>query len=315
MARSKLLEDVRDTLRLRHYSYRTEKSYIYWIRKFILFHQKRHPAEMGKDEIRNYLTFLARQRKVSASTQNQALSALLFLYKHVLQKEIGYIDQIERAKKPKRIPVVFSKAEAQKILAQLNGKYWLAAALMYGAGLRVLECMRLRVKDIDFDYSQINVRDGKGHKDRITLLPENLKSPLKRHLQQRRALHQRDLKNAKGSVKMPMALKRKYLNAQYEWKWQYVFAATSHYFDPDDKVERRHHLHESVLQRAVKDAMRGAGIVKHGSCHTFRHSFATHLLAGGYDIRTVQELLGHNDVSTTMIYTHVIEAVLAQQIL
>ncbi len=306
MARSQLLEDVRDTLRLRHYSYRTEKSYIYWIRKFILFHQKRHPTEMGKDEIRNYLTFLARKRQVSASTQNQALSALLFLYKHVLQKDIGYIDQIERAKKPKRIPVVFSKAEAQKLLAQLNGKYWLAAALMYGAGLRVLECMRLRVKDIDFDYSQINVRDGKGHKDRITVLPENLKSPLKRHLQQRLALHQRDLKNGKGSVKMPMALKRKYLNAQYEWKWQYVFAATSHYFDPDDKVERRHHLHESVLQRAVKDAMRRAGVVKHGSCHTFRHSFATHLLASGYDIRTVQELLGHSDVSTTMIYTHVL---------
>ena len=252
MARSKLLEDVRDTLRVRHYSYRTEKSYIYWIRKFILFHQKRHPAEMGKDEIRNYLTFLARKRQVSASIQNQALSALLFLYKHVLQKETGYIDQIERAKKPKRIPVVFSKAKAQKILAQLNGKYWLAAALMYGAGLRVLECMRLRVKDIDFDYSQINVRDGKGHKDRITVLPENLKSPLKRHLQQRRALHQRDLKNGKGSVKMPMALKRKYLNAQYEWKWQYVFAATSHYFDPDDKVERRHHLHESFLQNRSK---------------------------------------------------------------
>lgn len=306
MGRSKLLEEVRSVIRLRHYSYRTEKSYVYWIRQFIIFHQRRHPSSMGAQEISDFLTFLARQRRVAASTQNQALSALLFLYKKVLNQEIEFISDIHRAKKPKRIPVVFSKTEVNRILDELSGKYWLAAALMYGAGLRVLECMRLRVKDIDFDYQQLTVRSGKGQKDRTTMLPQNIVNALKRHLRQRCKLHQRDLKNGKGSVKMPMALKRKYANAQDEWGWQYLFPATSHFYDPDDKVERRHHLHESAMQRGVKDAIRRAGIAKHGSCHTFRHSFATHLLEAGYDIRTVQELLGHQDVRTTMIYTHVL---------
>ncbi len=261
---------------------------------------------MGEKEINHFLTYLALNQKVAASTQNQALSALLFLYKAVLKKEIGWIGNIRHAKKPKRLPVVFTRDETNKVLLQLDGKYWLVAALLYGAGLRLMECLRLRVKDLDFDYHQITVRDGKGQKDRRTMLPLSLHTPLKRHLKRVKALHKNDLNQGNGRVALPTALNRKYPNADREWSWQYVFPASTLYFDPLGKLQRRHHLHESAMQRAMKEATRKAGITKTGSCHTLRHSFATHLLEDGYDIRTVQELLGHKDVRTTMVYTHVL---------
>jgi len=291
---------------MKHYSYRTEKSYIRWIRKFVLFHNKRHPQEMAEQEIKQFLNYLADNQKVAASTQNQALSAVLFLYKEVLRKELGLVQNIHWAKKPVRLPVVLTSEEATRVLNHLEGKYKLAASLMYGSGLRLLECLRLRVKDVDFDYHQLLVRDGKGQKDRKTMLPVKMVEPLKEHLRQRKAMYDQDLTVGRGSVKLPGALNRKYPNAAQDWRWQYVFPASSHFFDPEDKVHRRHHLHESAMQRAVRDAVRKSGITKRASCHTFRHSFATHLLEQGYDIRTVQELLGHNDVRTTMIYTHVL---------
>ncbi len=306
MEKRKLLDEVRAVLRIKNYSYRTEKSYIRWIRKFILFHNKRHPQDMAEPEIKLFLNYLADNQKVAASTQNQALSAVLFLYKKVLQKEIGFVQNIHWANKPVRLPVVMTRDEAIKVLSHLDGKYKLAACLMYGSGLRLLECLRLRVKDIDFDYLQLMVRDGKGQKDRKTMLPVKLVEPLREHLRQRKTLHDRDVAAGRGSVKLPGALNRKYPNAANQWIWQYLFSATSHFFDPEDQVHRRHHLHESALQRAVKQAVRKSGITKRASCHTFRHSFATHLLENGYDIRTVQELLGHNDIRTTMIYTHVL---------
>ena len=306
MKKGRLLDEVREILRIKNYSYRTEKSYIRWIYKFILFHQKRHPQDMAEPEITQFLNYLADNHKVAASTQNQALSAILFLYKKVLRKEIGFVQDIHWAKKPVRVPVVLTSDEAMRVLRLLEGKYRLAASLMYGSGLRLLECLRLRVQDVDFDYLQLTVRDGKGQKDRKTMLPAKMVSPLKEHLRQRKIMHDQDLASGCGSVKLPGALNRKYANAACDWRWQYVFPATSHFFDPLDKVHRRHHLHESAMQRAIRVAVRKSGMTKRATCHTLRHSFATHLLERGYDIRTVQELLGHSDVRTTMVYTHVL---------
>jgi len=297
---------VREAIRLRHYSLRTEDSYLHWIKRFILFHGKRHPAEMGEAEIGQFLSALAVEHHVSASTQNQALNALLFLYRHVLDLNPGWIDNVVRAKQPQRLPVVLRKHEVKALLDAMEGVHWIMGHLLYGAGLRLLECLRLRVKDIDFSANHIVVREGKGHKDRITMLPLVVKEPLVAHLSQVRELHQQDLARGFGSVYLPDALHRKYPNAPKEWGWQWVFPATQISVDPRSGEQRRHHLHEVVLQRAVRAAARRAGLIKPVGCHTLRHSFATHLLEDGYDIRTIQELLGHKDVSTTMIYTHVL---------
>ena len=302
----RLLDQVRQAIRTRHYSYRTEKAYVHWIKRFIFFHNKRHPAEMAETEIARFLSSLATERHVSASTQNQALNALLFLYREILKKDIGYVDGVVRAKRPHRLPIVLTRQEVRSILGCLNGSDWLMAMLLYGAGLRLMECLRLRVKDIDFTSNQIVVRAGKGDKDRHTMLPAAVKEPLAKHLDLIKRQHQRDLERGLGRVALPNALERKCPNAGKEWGWQWVFPATSHYTDRVTGERRRHHLHESVLQKAVKEAVREAGIPKPASPHTFRHSFAMHLLEDGYDIRTVQELLGHNDVTTTMVYTHVL---------
>lgn len=301
----KLLDQLRSAIRVRHYSIRTEEAYVHWVCEFILFHHKRHPDEMGEAEVGRYLTHLAVNRKVTASTQNQALSALVFLYRNVLNRELGHFQDVERAKKPQRLPVVFTREEVRSVLSKLEGTQWLMASLLYGAGLRLMECLRLRIKDLDFSYRQIVVRDGKGQKDRVTPLPEILLAPLQRHLEKVKALHEQDLKGGFGEVYLPDALGRKYPNAAREWGWQYVFPSRNRSVDPRSGIIRRHHQDENTLQRAVSAAVRAAGLTKPGSCHTFRHSFATHLLEGGYDIRTVQELLGHQDVRTTMIYTHV----------
>lgn len=306
MSKPKLLDQVRDAIRVKHYSMRTEEAYVHWIKRFIFFHEKRHPLHMGEPEVSKFLSYLAVEGKVSASTQNQALSALLFLYQEVLKQELGWINNVKRAKKPSHVPVVFTKEEAKAVLLRLEGTKWLMASLLYGAGLRLMECLGLRVKDIDFSYNQIVVRDGKGGKDRLTMLPESLKAPLKKHLEKVRILHEQDLKEGFGKVYLPFALAKKYPNAEREFAWQYVFPSSNRSLDPRSGIERRHHIYETVLQKAIKAAVRAAGINKPASCHTFRHSFATHLLEDGYDIRTVQELLGHKDVSTTMIYTHVL---------
>jgi integron integrase len=307
----KLLDQVRNVIRRKHYSIRTEQTYTDWIRRFILFHGKRHPSEMGESEVTSFLTSLAREGNVAASTQNQALSALLFLYKEVLKQQIGWLDKVERAKKPARLPVVLTRDEVHKIFAHLHGMHRLMGGLLYGSGLRLMECVRLRVKDIDFGYLRITVRDGKGAKDRVTMLPTNLAEPLERHLRKVRIQHEEDLEAGFGGVYLPSALERKLPNAQKEWCWQYVFPSVRLSLDPRAKadrepVKRRHHVEEGALQIAVKKAVRAADVNKAASCHTLRHSFATHLLENGYDIRTVQELLGHKDVSTTMIYTHVL---------
>jgi integron integrase len=302
----KLLDQVRQSIRTRHYSYRTEKAYVHWIKRFIFFHNKRHPSDMAEAEIAKFLSALASESHVSASTQNQALNALLFLYREVLNKDIGYVNGVVRAKRPHRLPVVLTRQEVRSILGVLDSSDWLMAMLLYGAGLRLMECLRLRVKDIDFTSNQIVVRAGKGDKDRHTMLPTAVKDPLAKHLDVIKRQHQRDLERGLGRVTLPNALERKYPNAGKEWGWQWVFPATSHYIDKVTGERRRHHLHESVLQKAVKKAVRQASVTKPASPHTFRHSFATHLLEDGYDIRTVQELLGHRDVSTTMIYTHVL---------
>jgi len=280
----KLLDQVRDVLRRKHYSFRTEQVYLDWIRRFILFHSKRHPNDMAEREVTEFLTHLARERKVAASTQNQALSALLFLYKEVLQREIGWLDQVDH----------------------LHGTHRLMAGLLYGSGLRLMECVRLRVKDVDFGYAHVVVRDGKGAKDRVTMLPVNLAQGLERHLQKVKALHEEDLEAGLGAVYLPVALARKYPNAEREWSWQYIFPSARISLDPRSQEKRRHHVEESSLQLAMKKAVHAAGIFKPATCHSLRHSFATHVLENGYDIRTVQELLGHKDVSTTMIYTHVL---------
>jgi|SRR6478672_4509053 integron integrase len=301
----KLLDQVRESIRARHYSPRTEETYVHWIKRFVIFHDKRHPTEMAEMEIARFLSSLATESRVSPSTQNQALNAILFLYRVVLRKNIGYVDGVIRAKRPRRLPVVLTKDEVKSVLNGLRGTPWLMAMLLYGAGLRLMECCHLRVKDIDFAQNQILIRAGKGDKDRHTTLPAVLKEPLLRHLDIVKRQHENDIARGVGRVALPDALERKYPNAGKEWGWQWVFPATSHFTDRITGEKRRHHLHESVLQRAFKEA-RLKAISKPATCHTLRHSFATHLLQDGYDIRTVQELLGHKDVSTTMIYTHVL---------
>lgn len=304
--RGGLLGRVRDAVRRRHYSYRTEKAYLQWIRRFILFHGKRHPGEMGEAEVAAFLTHLAVERRVAAATQNQALNAILFLYKRVLEREIGLIGGVTRAKGASRLPVVLTPEEVLSVLQRLEGRDWLMGSLMYGGGLRVMECVRLRVKDVDFGFQQILIRDGKGRKDRAVPLPRAVVSALREQLCEVRRMHGNDLADGFGQVSLPGALARKYPNAAGEWGWQYVFPASRRARDPYSGAWKRHHLDESVIQRAIRQAVRGAGIVKPVSCHTLRHSFATHLLAAGHDIRTIQELLGHRDVRTTMIYTHVL---------
>ncbi len=276
------------------------------VRRFILYHQKRHPREMGVDEIRQYLSHLATDGKVAASTQNVALCALLFLYRQVLAIDLPFIENIERAKRPKRVPVVFTPQEVRRLLANLHGTHLLMASLLYGAGLRLMECIRLRVKDLDFQYKQITVRDGKGERDRRTMLPQPLIEPLQRHLARVKLQHEDDVRAGHGAVYLPYALERKYPSAATDWLWQYVFPSANVSKDPRTGVTRRHHISEDSFQRVVARAIREAGITKRASCHTFRHSFATHLLEAGYDIRTIQELLGHADLATTMIYTHVL---------
>jgi integron integrase len=306
MPQPKLLEQYRERLRVKHYSLRTEDAYLHWVRRYIYFHGKRHPQEMGGSEVEAFLSHLATEGRVSPSTQNQALAALLFLYREVLEKELPWMDGMVRAKCPARVPVVLTENEVRALLAQLDGTRWLASSLLYATGMRLLEGLRLRVKDVDFERREITVRDGKGGRDRRTMLPERLIEPLRSHLARVKVLHERDLAEGFGEVYLPFALARKYPKAGRSWPWQYVFPAGSRSVDPLDGVVRRHHLDEKVVQRAVSHAARKAGIAKPVSPHVLRHSFATHLLDGGYDIRTVQELLGHKDVSTTMIYTHVL---------
>lgn len=302
----KLLEQVVTRMRVKHYSLRTEKSYVDWIKRYIWHHGKRHPKDLGADEVEAFLSHLAVTRNVSASTQNQAKSALLFLYKEVLGIQLPWLDNVTQAKVPKRLPVVLTKDEVQALLNRLDGTMWLLVSLLYGSGLRLMECLRLRVKDVDLARCEILVREGKGFKDRVTMLPKSLVEPLKQHLLKVKALHQEDLATGHGEVFMPMALDRKYPNGGKDWAWQYVFPSIKLSVDPLSKVIRRHHADEKTVQRAVKKAVNLAGITKLATPHTLRHSFATHLLEGGYDIRTVQELLGHSDVATTMIYTHVL---------
>jgi integron integrase len=304
--RPRLLDRVREALRLRHYSRRTEDAYVAWIRRYILFHDKRHPADMGAPELTAFLSSLAVRGRVAASTQNQALSALLFLYREVLEFDVPWLDGVVRAKRPQRLPVVLTRDEVRAVLRPLNGVPRLMASLLYGSGLRLLECCRLRVQDIDFATNQIVVRAAKGDKDRVTVLPAAIKPDLARHLERVHEQHRRDVESGAGWVELPTALARKYPNAGREWVWQWVFPATRLYRERATGQLRRHHLHESVLQRIVKDAVRRAGIAKRATPHTLRHSFATHLLEDGRDIRTVQELLGHRDVTTTQIYTHVL---------
>src|SRR5712691_3978162 len=302
----KLLEQVREVIRARHYSLRTEDTYLRWITRFILLHGKRQPRQMGGQEVQQFLSYLAMEGRVAASTQSQALSAIVFLYQQVLKQTIGSIDDVVHAKQPHRIPVVLTQDKVRAVLVHLSGTTWIMATLLYGAGLRLLECLRLRVKDVDFTYNHIVVRDGKGRKDRVTMLPQQVKAPLQRHLHDVQQLHVQDVQAGAGHVYLPYALERTYPHARREWVWQYVFPAAQPSRDPRTGIIRRHHVHKLVLQRAVHTAVRKAEIPKAASCHTLRHSFATHLLEAGYDIRTVQELLGHKDVSTTMIYTHVL---------
>ena len=302
----KLLDQVVAKMRVKHYSLRTEKSYIDWIKRYIWHFDKTHPKDMGAEQVEAFLTHLAVERNVSASTQNQAKSALLYLYKEVLGINLPWLDNVTQAKVPKRLPVVLTQAEVQAVLSRMDGTMWLIASLLYGSGLRIMEVLRLRVKDVDFAQREILVREGKGFKDRVTMLPLSLVEPLKSHLLKVQALHKNDLSAGHGEVFMPMALDRKYPSAGRDWAWQYCFPSVKLSVDPRTKTIRRHHADEKTVQRAVKKAVKVAGIVKLATPHTFRHSFATHLLAGGYDIRTVQELLGHSDLSTTMIYTHVL---------
>lgn len=302
----KLLDRVRWRLRAKHYSIRTEEVYVDWVRRFILFHHKRHPDEMGETEISAFLSYLAVEKNVAASTQNQAFSALLFLYQQVLDRKLDFIDNVQRVTRPAKLPVVFTPAEARAVLRQLHGDHQLMAELLYGSGLRLMECLRLRIKDIDFGYNRITVRDGKGLRERVALLPQEVRRSLRVHLERVKEIHRKDLAQGAGKVYLPFALKRKYPNAERAWIWQYVFPALKLSVDPRSGETRRHHVAEKNLQNAVKLAIRAAGIKKAASCHTFRHSFATHLLESGYDIRSVQELLGHKNVATTMIYTHVL---------
>ena len=291
---------------MKHYSIRTEQAYVQWIKRYIFFHNKRHPADMAEPEIRAFISDLANKKSVSASTQTVALSAVLFLYREVLKKDLPFIQGIERAKKAERRPVVFTQREVKEVLSRLEGANYLVATLLYGAGLRLMDALRLRVKDIDFERNEITIREGKGEKDRVTMLPQSIKRDLQAHLKKVQVIHHGDLRNGLGEVYLPYALERKYAGAAREWAWQYVFPSRVLSVDPRCGKKRRHHVSQEQVQRAVKHAIKLAGIGKLGSCHTLRHSFATHLLENGYDIRTVQELLGHKDVRTTMIYTHVL---------
>ncbi|MCK5557188.1 MAG: integron integrase, partial [Candidatus Hydrogenedentes bacterium] len=290
---------MREAMRSRHYSRSTERSYCNWVKRFIFFHNVRHPDEMGEPEINAFLTHLAVKEHVSTSTQNQALSALLFLYRHVLDREIGDLGNVIRARRPKRLPVVMTREEVRAVIGQLSGDRWLMANLMYGAGLRLRGCLQLRVQDVDFSANEITVRDGKGNKDRRTMLPESVKRPLREHLRRVRRVHGKDLAEGFGRVYLPAALSRKYPNAAAEWGWQFVFPQEKRWQNRRTGAQGRHHVHETIVQREVKEAVGKAGIVKRATCHTFRHSFATHLLEDGYDIRTIQELLGHKDIRTT----------------
>jgi integron integrase len=302
----KLMDRMRGRIRVKHYSIRTERAYCDWVKRYIIFHGKRHPKELGAQDVESFLTNLAVNGKVSASTQNQAKSAILFLYKEVLGAELPWLENVTRAKTPRRIPVVLTHDEVKRVIGQLDGTLWLMASLLYGAGLRLMECVRLRVKDVDFARREITVRDGKGFKDRVTMLPASLSESLRIHMARVRELHRQDLSDGHGDVYLPYALERKYPNAGRSWAWQYVFPAKIRSEDPRGGAVRRHHVDEKVLQRAIKRAVEAADISKLATPHTLRHSFATQLLQSGYDIRTVQELLGHKDVSTTMIYTHVL---------
>lgn len=302
----RLLDLLRTRIRLKHYSLRTEQTYIEWAKRYILFHGKRHPAGMGKEEVEAFLSHLAVTHNVAASTQNQAKAAILFIYREVLDIELPWLDDVEQAKKPQRLPVVLTAAEVQALLSRLSGTHALMGRLMYGTGMRLMETVRLRVKDVDFERHEIIVREGKGAKDRITMLPRALAAPLQEHLARVESLHAADLGAGFGEVHLPHALGRKYPNAGREWGWQYVFPAKQRAVDPRTGVTRRHHADEKGIQRAIRQAVRDAGLAKPATPHTLRHSFATHLLQSGYDIRTVQELLGHKDVQTTMIYTHVL---------
>jgi integron integrase len=303
---AKLLDQVRDRLRVKHYSIRTEHTYVDWIKRYILFHGKRHPKDMAARDVEAFLTHLAVQGRVAASTQNQAKSAILFLYREVLEIQLSWLDNVTQAKAPKRLPVVLTVSEVQAVLSRLTGTHALIASLLYGGGMRLMEAVRLRVKDVEFARREIVVREGKGFKDRVTMLPEAVITPLKAHLAKVKALHDEDLAQGYGEVYLPFALDKKYPNAGREWGWQYVFPSKNFSVDPRSGKTRRHHLDEKGVQRAVKQAVRDAELTKPATPHTLRHSFATHLLQSGYDIRTIQELLGHSDVSTTMIYTHVL---------
>jgi integron integrase len=300
------MDQLVDALRSRHYSRRTEQAYSLWVRRYIRFHHMRHPRDMGEREINAFLTDLAVEKRVSSSTQTQALSALLFLYRNVIGYDVGDLGGVIRARKPKRVPVVMTRDEVRAVLAQMDGDTRLMAALMYGTGMRLMECLRLRVLDVDFGSLEITVRNGKGAKDRVTMLPEALAPALQRQLQRAKTVHERDLADGWGRVVLPDALDRKYPSAPEEWRWQFVFPQQRRWRNEATGEEGRHHVHETILQRAVKEAVNRADVVKHVGCHTFRHSFATHLLESGYDIRTIQELLGHKDLSTTMVYTHVL---------
>jgi len=304
-ARPRLLEQMRNQLRTLHYSYRTEQQYLFWVRRFILFHNKRHPADMAAAEVEGFLSHLAVDRQVSASTQNQALAALLFLYQKVLQVELPWLDGIVRAKQSRYLPVVLTPGEVKDVLSHLQGEYWLIGSLLYGAGLRLREALTLRVKDVQFEYRQLIVRGGKGARDRSAILPETLVAALQQHLEAVKARHECAVRSGFAGVELPHALEHKYPGAHLEWGWQYVFPAMRASRDPRSGAWRRHHVYPDSVQRHVKAAVKAAGIAKPATCHTFRHSFATHLLERGYDIRTVQELLGHKDVRTTQIYTHV----------
>lgn len=302
----KLLDQMRARMRRLGMSLRTEEAYVGWVRRFILANDRRHPRELGGRHVEAFLTHLATRANVAASTQSQALSALLFLYREVLEQELPWMDEIRRAKRPARLPTVLSRAEVASLLSEMSGVTWLMASLLYGSGLRLMECLRLRVQDVDFLRREITVRHGKGGKDRRTVLPASLMEPLQAQLSEAKRIHERDLRAGFGEVWLPHALARKYTHAAREWAWQYIFPASSRSTDPRSGATRRHHLDESILQRAVKNAVKRAGIAKPATCHTLRHSFATHLLEEGYDIRTIQELLGHKDVATTQIYTHVL---------
>jgi len=304
--KSPFLTEVRNAIRLKHYSIRTEQAYVYWIRQYIMFHDYTHPNQLDESKITQFLSYLVLERDVAPNTQTQALNSILFLYKNVLKVPIDSLSQYVRPRKKQKLPVVLTQQEIGSILKQLSGTYWLAACLMYGSGLRLMECMRLRVMNLDFHKKAIYIIDGKGGKDRIVTLPEDLIRPLKKHLEHVKMLHEKDLTDGHGAVYLPHRLSKKYPNAPREFGWQYVFPANKRSNDPRSDITRRHHFNEQAIQRSVKKAIRGANINKLASCHTFRHSFATHLLERGMDIRTVQEQLGHKDIRTTQIYTHVL---------